>query len=77
MLPRALIEEFWNRVSSIVQKRCHLTDERTQIAVMRFRNEIEPKVGDMIYHDKEDNVANTIIAAVKHGDYLDADRQGA
>lgn len=77
MLPRALIEQYWDRVSSIVKKKCALNEQSAKLAVSRFRTEVEPKVGEMIYHDNVENVAQTVVNAVKNGDYLDAKLKGA
>jgi len=46
-------------------------------AVERFRAEIEPNVGEMIYHENADKVAETLVNAVKHGEYQDIERKGA
>lgn len=77
MLPRAMIEDFWNRVSQIVKKRCHLHEELAYSAVMRFRNEVEPKTGEMIYHENVEAVAETVVSAVMNGEYSDLERKGA
>lgn len=76
MLPGALVEQFWDRVSSIVRKKCDLSEQMTQSVVFRFREETEPKVGEMIYHDNVENIAQTVINAVKNGEYVDAGRRG-
>jgi hypothetical protein len=77
MLPPSLVEQFWEQVSVIVRKKCRLSEHSAHDAVARFRIEIEPKVGEMIYHDGADNVAKTVISAVKNGEYLDVERKGA
>ena len=77
MLPRPLVEEYWDRVVSVIGKQCHLSDESARLAVSRFRAEIEPKVGDMIYHEKAETVANTVVNAIKNGEYVDNERKGA
>lgn len=77
MLPGYLIEQFWDDVSVIVRKKCRLNEQCARTAVKRFRAEIEPNVGEMIYHDNVDNVARTVVNAVKNGEYLDDQRKGA
>lgn len=77
MLPRPLIEEFWNQVASIVKRKCHLSEDRAFAATSRFRNDIEPKTGEMIYHDNVENVAETIANAVRSGEYSSVERKGA
>jgi hypothetical protein len=77
MLPQALIEEYWERVFSIVKKKCRLDDRSARMAVAGFRTEIEPKVGEMIYHDNVENVAETVANAVNNGEYVNAKRKGA
>ncbi|HYV34240.1 MAG TPA: hypothetical protein VE988_00965 [Gemmataceae bacterium] len=77
MLPRPMIEDFWDRVSNIANKSCRLSDQKMRSAVERFRAEIEPNVGEMIYHENADKVAETLVNAVKHGEYQDIERKGA
>jgi hypothetical protein len=77
MLPQPLIEQFWEQVSVVVGKRCRLSERAARGAVARFRAEVEPNVGEMIYHDGVDNVARTVVNAVKNGEYLAAERKGA
>ena len=77
MLPRPLVEEYWDQVADVVRKKCRLDDGEARSAVTHFRAEIEPKVGDMIYHENADKVAETVINAIKSGGYGDAERKGA
>jgi hypothetical protein len=67
MLPQPLIEQYWDRVRGILQKDYHLKRNQSDQAVSRYRGMVEPKAGQMIYHQDAKEVAGTIAQAVKSG----------
>ena len=73
MLPPPLIEQYWQSVRSLLEKDHSLKGERSREALSRYRRLIEPKVGDMIYHEDVGKVASTIAAAVKDGRLFQCD----
>ena len=65
MLPQPLIEEYWDRVRRILQNEYHLNRTQSEQAVSRYRVLVEPKAGEMTYHQDAKEVAETISHAVK------------
>jgi hypothetical protein len=63
MLPRVLIEQYWDRVRELVEADAHLSRTQAQEAVTRYRRLVEPKVGEMTYHRDAEDVAMTIAYA--------------
>lgn len=66
MLPQPLIEEYWDRVRRILQEDHHLERSQSEQAVSRYRAIVEPKAGEMTYHQDAKEVAEAISHAVKH-----------
>ena len=64
MLPQPLIEEYWDRVCRILQEDYHLNRDQSQQAVSRYRALVEPKAGEMTYHQDAREVAETLSRAV-------------
>ncbi len=64
MLPQHLIEEFWHKVQGILQENYCKSADVSQRAVIKYRQVVEPKAGDMIYHSGADKVASTINSAL-------------
>jgi hypothetical protein len=70
MLPGHLIAEFWVRVEELLQKQHHLTAERARQGIVEYRALLDSKrVGDIIYHQEPEQVANTIAGAVQQGGF--------
>jgi hypothetical protein len=67
MLPQRLIEEFWHNVQGILQDAHGRHSDLSQRAVRKYREVVEPKAGQMIYHSDADKVAFTINAALENG----------
>ncbi len=65
MLPQPFIEEYWDRVSRILQEDYHLNQEQSQKAVSQYHALVEPKAGEMTYHQNAKEVAATISLAEK------------
>ncbi len=65
MLPQPLIEEYWERVCRILQEDYHLKRTPSEQAVSRYRAMVEPKAGEMTYHQDVKEVAEVISQTVK------------
>ncbi len=71
MLPQPLIEQFWQQVDRILEAEYCLTGEQSKLAVSKYRQEIEPKAGQMVYHQDATEVALSIANAVKKSNLLE------
>lgn len=70
MLPQPLVEQFWQEVQQLLVKEHSLTRERARQAAAAYRHEVEPKAGEMLYHQDATEVATTIAAGVGNGTLL-------
>ena len=70
MLPQPLIEEYWDRVRGILEVDYQLSRLHASQAVSRYRGMVEPKAGEMTYHQNVAEVAATIAQSVKQGGLL-------
>jgi hypothetical protein len=65
MLPQPLIEEYWDRVRRILQNDYQLDSSQSQETVDRYRKEVEPRAGEMVYHQDAKEVAEALSHFVK------------
>lgn len=65
MLPQPLIEEYWNHVCRILQDVYRLDRSKSEQAVSRYRAIVEPKAGEMTYHQDVKEVAEIVSQAIK------------
>jgi hypothetical protein len=70
MLPQPLIEQYWHEVEQLLQDKHGLSAEKSSKAATAYRNEAEPKTGEMLYHQDATIVASTIAAGVRNGALL-------
>jgi hypothetical protein len=67
MLPQPLIEEFWHKVQNTLQEDYGKDVRESRRAVDRYRQVVETRVGDMIFHRDAKEVAATINEALNNG----------
>lgn len=67
MLPQSLIEEFWQKVNMKLVKDHGKKPSESESAVKAYRQLMENKAGDMVYHQNIGEVVETIRLAMEHG----------
>jgi hypothetical protein len=70
MLPQPLVEEYWDRVRRMLEADYHLKPPQASQAVSQYRGMVEPRAGEMTYHQDAAEVAGIIAHAAKRGGLL-------
>jgi hypothetical protein len=61
MLPKDLIDEFWDIVKRELQERHELSESNANTAISLYQSALDRhQVGDMVYHRNAESVADTI-----------------
>jgi hypothetical protein len=68
MLPGHLVDDYWKEVEKKLIKTAGVSIEKVKASVESFRADIEPKAGDMIYHQDAVETAAAVVNMMTNRD---------